>query len=182
MKISVAPLMKQPYGATERLDLSEERITPRSEHGALLEIGVRAVEGDALLTHTNPGILLQADLEADVELECGRCLDRFVAPIPVHVGEQYYAIIDVVTGASLPEPPRDAYTIGHDFDIDVTPLVREHVLLELPLKPLCREDCAGICPVCGRDQNREPHRHEEGSDERWSRLRTLLADFDGKRE
>lgn len=180
MRISVAPLMKQHYGATETHDLGEERITPRSEHAALLEHGVRSVEGSARLTHTNPGILIQGDLHADVELECGRCLDRFVATVPVHLGEQYYAMIDVVTGTPLPEPPPDAYTIGHDFDIDVTPLIREHVVLELPLKPLCREECAGICPVCGLDQNLRPHRHEGEGDERWSRLRTLLADFENQ--
>lgn len=180
MRISVAPLMKQPYGARETYDLGESPITPRGEHAELLAIGARSVEGSALLTHTNPGILVQADLQAEVEMECGRCLDSFVAAVPLHLGEQYYAAIDVITGARLPEPPRDAYTIGHDFAIDVTPLVREHVLLELPLKPLCREECAGICPICGLDQNVRPHRHDEESDERWSRLRTLLADFDNQ--
>jgi uncharacterized protein len=180
MKISVAPLMKQPYGATETYDLGEAPVTPHSEHAALLEIGVRAVEGGALLTHTNPGVLVQADVRADVELECGRCLDRFVSRVPARIDEQYYATIDVVTGAALADPPRDAPTIGHDFRIDVTPLIREHVLLELPLKPLCRENCAGICPTCGVDQNVRPHRHEEAEDERWSQLRALLADFDKK--
>ena len=180
MKISVAPLLKQPYGATETYDLSEAPITPRSEHAALLEIGVRALEGDARFTHTNPGVFVQGGVRADVELECGRCLDRFVAAVPAGLEEQYYATIDVVTGSALPEAPSDAPTIGHDFVIDVTPLIREHVLLELPLKPLCRDDCAGICPTCGVDQNVRPHRHEEAEDERWSQLRTLLADFHEK--
>ncbi|TMD58520.1 MAG: DUF177 domain-containing protein [Chloroflexi bacterium] len=181
MKISVAPLMKQPYGVSETYDLGESPITPRSEHAALLEIGVRAVEGDALFTHTNPGILVQGTVRADVELECGRCLDRFIARVPARLEEQYYASIDVVSGAVLAEPPRDARVIGHDFLLDVTPLVREHVLLELPLKPLCRENCAGICPTCGVDQNERAHRHDEVEDERWSQLRTLLADFDKKK-
>ncbi len=169
--------MKQPYGARERYDLGEERVTERSEHAELFELGVRSVDGSAVLTHTNPGILVEADLRADVEVECSRCLAHFVAGVPVHLAEQYYATIDVVTGARLPEPPRDAYTIGHDFEIEVTPLLREHVLLEMPLKPLCREQCAGICPRCGLDQNLQPHRHEEVADERWTRLRTLLADI-----
>jgi len=180
LKISVAPLMKQPYGVTETHELSESPITPHSEHAALLELGVRAVEGDALFTHTNPGILVQGEVRADVELDCGRCLDRFIASVPARVEEQYYATIDVVSGTALAEPPRDARLIGHDFLLDVTPLIREHVLLELPLKPLCREDCAGICPTCGLDQNRRSHGHDEVEDERWSQLRALLADFDKK--
>lgn len=181
MKISVAPLLKQPYGVSETYDLGEAEITPHSEHAALLELGARAIEGEGRFTHTNPGILVKADLRADVELECGRCLDQFIATVPAHAEELYYATIDVVSGAALAVPPRDACTIGHDFVIDVTPLIREHILLELPLKPLCREECAGICPTCGLDRNLQPHRHEEEADERWSRLRALLADFDNER-
>ena len=181
MKISVAPLMKQPYGASEIHDVSEAPITPRGEHATLLEIGVQAVEGDARFTHTNLGVLVQGTVRADVEFECGRCLDRFVSDVSARLEEQYYATIDVVSGAALPEPPPDAPAIGHDFLIDVTPLIREHVLLELPLKPLCREACAGICPTCGIDQNVRPHRHDNADeDERWSQLRTLLADFTEK--
>ncbi|HKW79086.1 MAG TPA: DUF177 domain-containing protein [Candidatus Limnocylindria bacterium] len=172
--------MKQPYGATETHDLAEAAITPHSDHAALLELGAHAVEGEARLTHTNPGILVQGVVRTDVELECGRCLDRFVSRVPARIEEQYYATIDVVSGVPLADPPPDARTIGHDFVIDVTPLIREHVLLELPLKPLCREDCAGICPMCGVDQNVRPHRHEEVADERWSQLGKLLADFKKK--
>jgi uncharacterized protein len=48
------------------------------------------------------------------------------------------------------------------------------VALALPDKILCREDCAGLCPVCGRDLNREPHEHEdETADPRWSALAEL---------
>lgn len=175
MKISVAPLLKQPYGASESFDLGEEVITEHSEHAGLMDVGVYAVRGDVRCTHTNLGVYAEGRVEADVDLECGRCLRRFTAPLALGVGEQYYATLDVVTGARLPEPPRDAYTIGHDFLIDFTPLLREHVILEAPLKPLCEEACAGICPTCGVDQNVRPHRHEEEPDERWSKLGALLA-------
>lgn len=177
MKISVAPLLKQPYGATEEYDLSEEVIDERSEHAGLLDVGVRRVRGGVTATHTNPGVYVEGEVEATVGLECSRCLDRFDGAMPVHLSEQYYATIDVATGARLEEAPRDSYTIGHDFNIDFTPLLWEHILLEVPLQPLCRVACAGICPVCGIDQNAQPHRHEAEPDERWSELRTLLAGF-----
>lgn len=118
---------------------------------------------------------VSADVGAEVGLECARCLDRFSRQVHVHADEQYYATLDVVSGARLPAAPRDAYTIGHDFVIDVSPLLREHILLELPPKPLCRESCAGICAVCGVDQNARPHRHPPEEDERWSALRSLGA-------
>lgn len=182
MKISVAPLLKQPYGATEEYDLGEEVIAPHSEHAGLLDVGVRRVRGGVTATHTNPGVYVEGDVDAALGLECSRCLDRFEGTVSLQLSEQYYATIDVVTGARLEDPPRDAYTIGHDFVIDFTPLLREHILLEVPLKPLCREACAGICPVCGIDQNEQPHRHEAGPDERWSGLRTLLAGFKSESE
>ncbi len=173
MKIDVAALLKQPYGSTEGYDIGEERVTERSEHAALAELGVRAVSGSARLTHTNLGVYVEADVEAEMNLECARCLDLFWRPIPVRAQEQYYTRFDVVSGAPRPDAPRDAYTIGHDFLIDVSKLLREHILLELPPKPLCRESCAGICPICGEDQNERPHRHAPEADERWSALGEL---------
>jgi uncharacterized protein len=177
MKISVAPLLKQPYGATAEYDLTEEVITERSEHAGLLEAGVFSISGGVVCTHTQPGVYAAGTARADAHLECSRCLKRFDHRVPLEFRELYYATIDVVTGARLPPPPRDAYTIGHDFLIDFTPLLREHVILELPLKPLCEAKCAGICPICGIDQNVRPHRHEPESDERWSGLRELLKDY-----
>lgn len=182
MRISVAPLLKQPYGATEAYDLGEEVITEHGEHAGLLDVGAQAVRGGVRCTHTNLGVYAEGDLTADVRIECGRCLRAFAAPLSLSFGEQYYSTIDVVTGARMPDPPRDAYTIGHDFRIDFTPLVREHVILETPLKPLCAPECAGICPTCGVDQNVQPHRHEAEGDERWSQLRELLASYQERRE
>lgn len=180
MKIDVAPLLKQPYGSTERYDIGEAVVTERSEHAALRQAGVRAVAGTAVLAHTNPGIYVDADVAAEVELECARCLDRFSHPLAVRAQEQYYTKFDVVTGAPRPAAPRDACSIGHDFVIDVSELLREHILLELPPKPLCDQSCAGICPVCGIDQNERPHRHAPETDERWSALKALV-DFRSER-
>lgn len=179
MKIHVAPLLKEPYGTTAEYDIGEPLITERSEHAALLDTGVRAVSGVAVLAHTTPGIYVQAEVRAEVELECARCLTRFSRSLRVHADEQYYATIDVLTGAPLSAAPRDAYTIGHDFVIEVSPLLREHVLLELPAKPLCHASCAGLCPECGADQSERPHRHAPQVDERWSALRAL-ADLSDK--
>jgi uncharacterized protein len=177
LKISVAPLLKQPYGATETYDVSEDVITERSEHAGLLDAGVFSVSGQVVGTHTNPGVYAQGNVMADAHLECSRCLRSFDDRLAVRFGEQYYATIDVLSGARLPEPPRDAYTIGHDFMIDFTPLLREHIILEMPLKPLCEANCAGICVVCGADQNQRPHRHDPEPDERWSALRGMLAQY-----
>ncbi|MRR10305.1 DUF177 domain-containing protein, partial [bacterium] len=59
-------------------------------------------------------------------------------------------------------------------EIDLWPELREAVLLALPLKPLCREDCRGICPACGRDLNEGSCGcREDRGDHRWDKLREL---------
>jgi len=61
-----------------------------------------------------------------------------------------------------------------DDNLDLSSWARDAVALSLPDKILCREDCAGLCPVCGRDLNTEPHEHEEEeSDPRWEKLAEL---------
>lgn len=72
--------------------------------------------------------------------ECRRCLAPLEEVMAVHVSELYQQI---------PDDP-EAYAIEND-QINLLPMVRENVLLAVPLGPLCREDCPGFCPVCGND-------------------------------
>jgi uncharacterized protein len=61
-----------------------------------------------------------------------------------------------------------------DDRLDLSAWARDSIALALPDQILCREDCAGLCPVCGKNLNDEPHEHEvEGSDPRWSALSEL---------
>jgi uncharacterized protein len=166
MKISVAPLLKEPMGSSDEHHLEERPIDPGGENAELLDADIKA-------THTNPGALLEGEARATVAQQCSRCLKEIDSPVEAHFVEQYYATLSVDTGAPMPEAPRDAKTIGHDFRIDVTPLIREEVILATPQAPLCRPDCKGLCPQCGRDLNEDPHEHEEAPDDRWGALSRL---------
>ncbi|HEV8535168.1 MAG TPA: DUF177 domain-containing protein [Candidatus Limnocylindria bacterium] len=176
MKINVAPLLKQPVGAQTDYQVTESPIDPRGENAGLLDAGVSSVDADILATHTNPGAYLEGDAKASVALQCSRCLRPIETPVQAHFAEQYYSTIDVVSGGPKAEPPRDAKIIGSDFWIDLTPLLREELILATPLAPLCRPDCNGLCDVCGRDLNTDPHEHEAAVDERVSKL-SQLKDF-----
>lgn len=173
MKVSVAPLLKLPLGDRIGFHVDEAPIDPHGENAGLLEADVSAIEADIDATHTNPGALLEGDARATVEQECSRCLRAISSPVDAHFAEQYYATLNVDTGVPMPDPPLDAKVIGHDFLIDLTPLLREEIILATPQAPLCRPDCRGLCPVCGADLNESPHEHEAGDDERWSALRRL---------
>lgn len=182
MKVSVAPLLKQAVGESADYKVEERPIDPHGENAELLDAQITAIDADITATHTNPGALIQGDARATVAQECARCLKPIDAPVQARFAEQYYATLNVETGAPMPEPPLDAKTIGHDFRIDLTPLIREEVILAMPLAPLCRPDCKGLCPVCGLDLNRSPHEHQRDADERWAALKALRVEDEDEGE
>jgi uncharacterized metal-binding protein YceD (DUF177 family) len=179
--INVAPLLRDEVGAQANFSVAEDPIDPKGDYAELTEIGATAVDADIVATHTNPGAYLEGEAEARIEMECGRCLRQFEGPVHAQFAEQYYATIGVANGEPMDAAPLDAKIIGSDFKIDVTPLIREEILLAMPLAPLHDPDCKGLCLVCGRDLNTEPHDHDGPADERWAKLE-VLKDFHAERE
>ena len=173
MKISVAPLLKEPMGTSDEHHFHEDPIDPRGENAGLVDADITGIDAHVTATHTNPGALLEGDARATVAQQCSRCLTQIDSPVEARFAEQYYATLNVDNGAPMPAPPRDAKTIGHDFRIDLTPLIREEVILATPQAPLCRPDCKGLCPQCGLDLNEKPHEHEATADDRWTELSKL---------
>jgi uncharacterized protein len=97
---------------------------------------------------------------------CVRCLSD--AGLDVSVEDRQYQ----ATSPEGDEELRTPYLV--DDRLDLSAWARDAVALGLPDKILCRADCAGLCPVCGRDLNSDPHEHEdEGGDERWAKLAEL---------
>ena len=181
MKISVAPLLKAPVGAQIEYDVVESPVDPRGDNAGLLDADITSIDAEIVATHTNPGALIEGDAKANVAEECSRCLKPIETPVRAQFAEQYYATIDVMSGDPKAEPPRDAKIVGSDFRIDLTPLLREEIILATPLAPLCTPDCRGLCETCGRDLTLEPHVHDEAVDDRWAKLEAL-KDFHPERE
>ncbi len=179
--MNVAALLKQPVGATADYGLHEASIDPRGENAGLIDVGAVSIDADIHATHTNLGALLAGEATALVAVQCSRCLVGTEASVNTEFAEHYYATIEVTSGDPLAQAPRDAKTIGSDFRIDLTPLLREELILATPLAPLCRPDCKGLCGVCGDDLNVRPHAHADAVDERWAKLRAL-GDFHPERE
>jgi len=63
-----------------------------------------------------------------------------------------------------------------DDELDLQAWARDALALTLPSQIVCRDECAGLCPQCGRDLNAEPHEHEKPPDPRWAKLRDLLQE------
>jgi uncharacterized protein len=171
--INVAPLLKQPLGTRVDQRIEESPIDPRGENAGLLDASIVDVDALVRATHTNPGVYFEGSVDAHVAAQCARCLTPIDTPVHADFAEQYYATAPVDTGVGVVEAPLDAKTIGSDFKIDLTPLLREELILATPVAALCRPDCAGLCPVCGEDLNERPHAHDEAIDPRWTALQEL---------
>ncbi len=174
LQFNVSGLLKGPIGGTRSYDLR----VPVSELDQLDEgFDVsQALEGAVRLLRTNDTILARLRGTLAVQLDCGRCLEPFEAPLAIVVEEEFYPSVDVLTGRPLPDTGDDvALVIDEHHILDMSEVVRQAILLELPLSPLCREDCAGLCPVCGANRNLETCTCvQEPSDLRWTGLKTLV--------
>jgi DUF177 domain-containing protein len=97
---------------------------------------------------------------------CVRCLEDAVADIRV-AAQEYHSV-----GDRADEQMQSAYVVDDRLELSIW--ARDAIALELPEQILCRPDCAGLCPVCGANLNREPHEHlDEQSDPRWDTLAEL---------
>jgi DUF177 domain-containing protein len=153
MRYNVAQLLKDETGQTREYRLHED-ISP-------LDPGIvplSALDGKIHMIRTADGILVTGDLHTSVELVCSRCTELFSMPIRFALEEEFHPTIDIVTGASLPLPSDDdeAVRIDEHHVIDLTEVIRQDLLLALPLHPVCRSRCAGLCPTCGKNWNEGP--------------------------
>jgi uncharacterized protein len=176
MLYNVAQLLKSPVGTVQRVELDATDHLALDEEQASL---AGEVNGSVRLHRTNQGILADGSVTAPVELRCDRCLDRFVATITFPLREQFYPTVDVTSGVGLPPAENElVFPIDQNHLLDLREALRQNLLLALPMRALCREECAGLCPRCGHNLNDGPcDCPPEAPDERFAALREL---FDGR--
>jgi uncharacterized protein len=133
--ISVAQLLKEPVGSSQSHDIS----------GTIGEEVEGFVEGKVKVIRIGRGVLVQCKLTAEVKLICSRCLDTFLCPISFTAEEEFFPIADVSDDLALSTPEQsEDFTIDDKNILDLGELIRQYVLLNLPMKPLCRPDCPGM--------------------------------------
>ena len=145
MKVNVAQLLKSSIGTVRDYQLSETVAVAGNDS---------PVQGDVRLLRTDRSILVSGIVTADIELTCSRCLNQFKYPLTMNIEEEFFPTTDVVSGMAIPLPDDPgSFTINEQNILDLTEAVRQYALLAIPMKPLCREDCAGLCPTCGCNLN-----------------------------
>lgn len=135
----------------------------------LLELGKIDWQGE--VARTNSGFLLTAQLNYSQTLECPRCLGASSTEIKSNIRLliQPHSKEPVVGELELEESDFSVlYLEGEDLDTD--PILIEQIQLNVPMRQLCRQDCAGLCPQCGSDRNVESCDCEEVVDPRWASL------------
>ncbi len=120
------------------------------------------IEVDVELLPIGPAIEVIGTVKAPWQGPCRRCLQMAYGHLEGPVRETF----------EDPHEEGETYPLEHD-EIDLEPLARETVVLELPQAPLCREDCLGLCPICGADRNESECSCEPPRDPRWSVLDEL---------
>ena len=133
--INVTQLLRGPVGSSQSYDVS----------GMISEEVEGFVEGRAKVIRINRGVLVQCEFDAELRLICSRCLNSFLCSINVTAEEEFLPIADVFGDLELSSSGEsEGFTIDDKNILDLGELIRQYVLLNLPMKPLCRPDCPGI--------------------------------------
>jgi uncharacterized protein len=123
------------------------------------------LELDVRLESVVEGVLVSGTARASLAGECVRCLDPVEGDLDAQFQELYV----------YPDRDGDDQTSRLEGDLlDLEPVLRDAVVLALPLQPVCREDCPGLCPECGARLADDPGHHHEVADLRWAALRGVF--------
>jgi uncharacterized protein len=156
----------------------------------IMSIGVpegSEIELDVRLESVIEGVLVSGTAQVQLTGECSRCLDQVSDELEVDLQELYRYEATDAHGRVQREPDEDdendeQRTLAGDY-LDLEPVLRDAVVLDLPLAPVCRDDCPGLCPQCGFRLEDDLDHHHDVIDPRWAALGgALQAVVDDEKE
>jgi uncharacterized protein len=148
--------------AHERVEIELE---PLVLGGQTYEPRPNPAPAELTVTRASSGTVLELAFDVVLAGPCFRCLSDAELPVSLRLREYE---------ATKPEGDEEQTEYLADDRVDLSAWARDAIALALPDQILCRDDCAGLCPVCGKDLNAEPHEHaEERIDPRWEKLSQL---------
>ena len=160
-RFNVGFIIHEEFGYNHDFPFEFEKITL----GEDLEL--RFFEGIANVGKTPQGLILQADFSAELTLNCVRCLTDFEHGLDWSFTEMYAFDRRSETESELIVP--------EDAHLDLGELMREYALLEIPISPICKPDCQGLCIECGQNLNEKDCGHSpEENDSPFAKLKDLL--------
>jgi len=147
LRLNVGFLIHQPIGVSRdfHFDFEHIKLGP--------DLALDSLTGVTRVGRTPQGLLVSARFNGSVSSECVRCLTEFQQPLGTEFNDLFAFNKNNLTesGLILPE----------DGKIDLEPLVRDYLMIEIPISPLCRIDCKGLCIYCGANLNEETCEHQQ---------------------
>ena len=173
LQINVSDLLKESVGASRTGEFDATPLEVENEAPSL-------VKGKVTLTRTDNGIWVAGRVDITVDHVCSRCLVPFTSSLHIEMDDVFLPVVDVLSGTKLrheDEADIDADKLGIDDHhvLDLSGALLEYRQAAMPLAPLCRPDCKGLCPECGTDWNESTCACEPHLDPRWDKLRELLG-------
>lgn len=138
LRLNVGYMYNKPIGSSREVPLEVDQIE-------IEDLVIRNLTSLIRMSKTREGLLLQSHIEAEVMTDCGRCLTDFFLPVEASFEDLYQF-------SSRHREDTDQI-LPHDGNLDMRPIFREYLVLSLPIKRLCSNDCAGLCVVCGANLN-----------------------------
>jgi len=134
------------------------------------DLELKNITGTMTIIRSSEGLLSQGAFEASINAVCARCLNPCSQPLSIEFTELYTFLSRAQEDTELIVPA--------EGKIDFAPLLREYMLLTMPINPICQESCLGLCPVCGISLNKGQCNHETTSGD--PRLAVLKQYLDKK--
>ena len=179
MQYNVAQFLLEPAGSTR--SFSVERNPPGPLGASQIALGVQGAQGTVHMLRTHQGILVHAMLDVEMSQDCCRCLSAYRYASSMDIEEEFLPFVDLDTGRTLDADSDDDadFHFDEEHTLDLTEAVRQYAIVGEPLKPLCRENCSGLCHSCGANLNLTPCQCQGAAiDPRWSALAQLRVPDD----
>ena len=174
MKVDLSPVETKPLAMSEELEVSAARLD-----ADVVAETVR-VRLDLVIRRRDEAFDLDGEMAVSGDLLCSRCLE----PVAWHSTEAFQLTLATERPEALNDREDDVELAEEDLDVvylagdklDLEELAAEQILLALPMRVTCKDDCAGICPTCGGNRNIAGACHcEPQGDPRWEALRDLRS-------
>ena len=176
MIFNVSGLITGPTGGTRRFDLDGEIL--ETEYGEFREIC-----GPVELLHTGRTVLVTAEVSGRTSSSCARCLDPALIELRTTIEQEYYPVnASLMDTDPFPtDPEEQVFLIDERNFVDLGEAVRQSLTSAIPMAPLCREDCKGLCSNCSARLDFEPCACEEPIvNPQWGALAEIASGLKGR--
>jgi len=145
LRLNVGYLFNQPNGTSRDIPVDDVEFKFSEDFAS------QPLSGTINIGRTSQGILVTGAFSTRIPLDCVKCLAAFQFDAHAEFSEVYAFPWKSAGDSDL--------VVSEDADIDLLPVVREYLLLDIPIRPVCREGCKGLCSECGGDLNVSPCEH-----------------------